>query len=147
MSFFFLVLLSTKENVQWCIVVYSTYTDTIHKRTLSFQTRTGLLISDFGPWRHEEGNTILKSLCLPYYADPTPTRGTSCDVQDLNSSLPVEIRKTQPHASTAENPIDAFLKSSGPSFLGRTSSTLQPHFLSGGFIMTNGDYHMLSARA
>ena len=34
-----------------------------YKQTLSFQTGTGLLISDFGPWRHEERDTILKSLC------------------------------------------------------------------------------------
>ena len=34
-----------------------------YRRTLSFQIRTGLLISDFGPWRHEERDTVLKSLC------------------------------------------------------------------------------------
>ena len=40
----------------------------------------GLLISDYGSWRHKERDTILKSLCKPYYADSTPTRGASCDV-------------------------------------------------------------------
>ena len=34
-----------------------------YRRTLSFQIRTGLLISRFGPWRHVERDTILKSLC------------------------------------------------------------------------------------
>ena len=74
-------------------------------------------------------------------------------------SLSVEILKTQLHASTVENstlcfngrhsticlhgPISAsqltlfkILKFSGSSLPGMTSSTLQPHFLSGGFIMT-----------
>ena len=31
----------------------------------------GLLIPGFGPWRHEERDTILKGLCQPYYANPT----------------------------------------------------------------------------
>ena len=41
--------------------------------------QAGLLIPDFGSWRHEERDTNIKSLCQPYYADPTPTRGASCD--------------------------------------------------------------------
>ena len=35
------------------------------------------------------------------------------------------------------------IKFSGPSLLGMTSSTLQPHFLSGRFIMTNGDCYII----
>ena len=34
-----------------------------YRRLLLFQIRTSLLISGFGPWRHEERETILKSLC------------------------------------------------------------------------------------
>ena len=38
-------------------------------RTQSLPVRMGLLIPNLGPWRHEERNTILKSLFYPYYAD------------------------------------------------------------------------------
>ena len=34
-----------------------------HRRILLFQIRTGLLFPDFGPWRNEERDTILISLC------------------------------------------------------------------------------------
>ena len=40
-----------------------TFTNTKHRRTVLLQIRTVLLISDFGPWRHEETDTSLKSLC------------------------------------------------------------------------------------
>ena len=103
---------------------------------------TNLLISGFGPWRHEARDTILKSLCKPYYADPTPTCGASCDVFDLCSFLPVEIRKTSTALFTVRKLNCIFngrilnyclfkiFKLSGPSLLGTTSSTLQSHFLS-----------------
>ena len=42
--------------------INNTVTYTKHKPTLSFEVTTGFLIPDFGPWRHEERDTILKSL-------------------------------------------------------------------------------------
>ena len=39
-----------------------------YRRTLSFRIRTDLLISGFGPWRHEEIDTILKMLTPPQRA-------------------------------------------------------------------------------
>ena len=121
------------------------------RRTLSFPIRTGLLISVFvaGDSRRE---TVLKSLRKPNYADSTRTRGASCDVLDLYSSLSVEIRKydliwsdqirkTQPLRSTVENQLFVstaesqllFSKSTNSqqhSLLGMTSSILHPHFQS-----------------
>ena len=77
------------------------------RRTLLLQIRTGLLISDFGPWRHEERDTILKSLCWPYYADHTIW--PHLNVRHISwclRSLSVEICKTWPHASTAESRLN-----------------------------------------
>ena len=88
---------------------------------------------------------------------PPPTFDTSRGAQDLNSSLPVEIRKTQLFDSIAESPTLAsmaenstvclhgpmstfnwlffkILKFSGSSIPGMTSSTHQAHFCLG-FIM------------
>ena len=91
---------------------------------------------------------------------PPPMFGTSCGAQDLNSSLPVEIRKTQHFDSMAESPSSRLhgpmstfnwtfikiLKFSGPSPPGMTSSTHQPHFLSWVYY-DNGDCHILCERA
>ena len=83
---------------------------------------------------------------------PPPTFGTPRGVLDLNSSLPVEIRKTKLFVSKAESPtlnsvaensilclhglisilnwrLFKILKFSGPSLPGMTSSTFQSHFL------------------
>ena len=70
-----------------CILWWDYNSNTIHIQTQAdlFQIRMGLLVSGFGPWRHKERHTILKSLCKPYYADhsmltPTPMCGAFCDV-------------------------------------------------------------------
>ena len=52
----------------------------------------GLLISDFGSWRHEERDTILTMLTPP---------NARCILSCLRS-LSVEIRKTQLHLSTVK---------------------------------------------
>ena len=100
---------------------------------------------------------------------PPPTFSTSHGVLDLNSSLPVEILKTQLLDSMAESPTTSsmvkiqlsndclhgpmstfnwrffkILKFSGPSLPGMTSSTLQSFFLSGVYY-DNGDCHILCA--
>ena len=56
---------------------------------------------NFGLWsmltRGERQNSYRPMLTI--LCGPQPTHGASCDVKDLYSSLPVEIRKSQPHAS------------------------------------------------
>ena len=54
--------------------------------------------------RHEGRDTILKSLSYHTMLTTSTTFGTSRGVLDLNSSLPVEIRKIQPYTSTVETP-------------------------------------------
>ena len=78
--------------------------NTIHIQT---QVKTGRLChfryeQFINPWRHEERDTILKSFCKLYYADPAPMHSASCDVLDFNSSLLVKIRKTGLHLSTVK---------------------------------------------
>ena len=52
------------KHARVCVCfVYNTYTNHTCRWTLSFRIWTGLLISGFGPWRHEERDTIIKSLC------------------------------------------------------------------------------------
>ena len=85
----------------------------------------------------------------------------------LYSSLPVEIQKTQPHVSTIENPaLVSTVEYTTTTLNGRIStdvfsksSNFQDHLFWAwchphsspisclGFIMTNGDCHILSARA
>ena len=82
---------------------------------------------------------------------PPPTPSASCGVLDLNSSLPVEIRKIQPLPATVEN--------STATFNGRKLNYLSfqnPHghdiihtpapFPLWGFILTYGDCYILSGR-
>ena len=69
---------------------------------------------------------------------PPPMHSASCGVWDLNSSLPVEIWKTQPYVSRAGNSSTCLFKILnfiGPSLLGMMSSILQPHILSGGLLL------------
>ena len=112
--------------------------------------------------QHEERDTILTILTI--LSDPT---NTLCILWCLRSLL-VEIWKTQLHL---QNPTlnfqlngsnstfacmvqcqlstDVFFQNPqilSPSLLGMTSSTLQPHFLSGVYY-DNGDCHILCARA
>ena len=88
-------------------VVYFTYTKTGRykcRQTLLFQIQMGLLISDFGysTWGETQ---FLKVFHNHTMLTPPPTFSISCGVKDLNSSLPVEIRKTQLFDSIAESPI------------------------------------------
>ena len=113
-----------------------------YRPVLLFHIRTSLLISGFGPWRHEERDTILKSL-LTILCWPHPnTRhilwflrsqyiSTSRDLK--NSTACLNGRKLN-YNSQWQNLnwcLFKILKFSGLSLLGMTSSTLQPHFLSG----------------
>ena len=79
-----------------------------YRWTQSFQIRTCLLISGFSPWWHEKRDTILKSLCWSYYADPRPN---TRHILWCLRSLSVEIQKTQLHLSTVKIQL-VFLKSS-----------------------------------
>ena len=101
-----------------------------------------LLIRGFGPWQHEERDTILKRLCKPYYADSIPRaahlvmfkilvgRGPKNPTPSFNGQNPTL-------SSMVQSQMTSFfqtLKFSGPSLLGMTSSTLQPHFQYGGLL-------------
>ena len=58
---------------------------------------------------------FLKVFCNHTMLTSPPTFGTSCGVYDLNSSLPVEIRKTQLFDSMAESPTLASMADTQPS--------------------------------
>ena len=110
-----------------------------YRRTLLFQDTNRFINFWLRSRRHEERDTILTMLTPPQRA----------------AHLSVEIRKTQLHLSTVKIHLSSstvriqlsssmvqsqlnhfkILKFSGPSLLGMTSSTFQPHFLFGIFIM------------
>ena len=114
-----------------------------HRRTLSFQWRTGLLIPGFSPRWHEKRETILRNymLTIPYWPQPN----TRCILwclrsqfitggRDLkNSTACLNGRKPNYIFQRSKSNWRLFkiLKFSGPSLLGMTSSTFQPNFLSG----------------
>ena len=92
-----------KLNCFYCILIRCRYTSIIIAQIQA--VRTTLFLSTFSPWQHEERDTILISLCLPYFADPT--RNVRCILWCLKF-LCVKIRKTPPHDSTAENSTTFF---------------------------------------
>ena len=124
--------------------------------TLSFRIPNGLLIPDFSSWRYEERDTILKSLCWPYNADPTQKRAARLVMFNISVGRDPKNPTT---SFNGHNLTDVFQwsnlnwrlfkisKFSGPFLLGMTLFKFQSHFLSGGFIMTNGDCCILCARA
>ena len=103
--------------------------NTIHIQAQAVSVVSGtnsLLISDFGPWRHEKRDTILKSLCQPYYADNTMlTHLNARRILWCLRSLSVEIRKKRLHLSTVKIQLHLFkmLRFSGPSLPSLTSSS------------------------
>ena len=131
----------------------------IYKYKTHMQTQADSVVSatDFGRWWHEKRDTILTMLT-------PPPRNARCILWCLRSQFipagrdPKNLTATAA-AATVENSTPKppwsnlnwvffkILKFSRPSLPGMTSSTLEPHFLSGGFIMTNGDCHILCARA
>ena len=114
-----------------------------YRRILLFQIRTGLLTSVFGPWQHEERDTILTMLTPSPRAahlvvfkfsvgrDPKiPTTSFNGQKSTLNGRIP----NSRLNAPISTDFFFKILKFSGPSLLGMTSSTLQAHFLSGGLL-------------
>ena len=97
----------------------------------------GLLISDFGSWQHEERDTILPML--------TPSQRAAYLVM---FKITIHLRRARPEKLNRHRNVRKLnsvppwsylnwlffkiLQFSGPSLLGMTSATLQPHFLSGG---------------
>ena len=105
----FALLFSGRTMLIYLHVVYYMYTyaktehrrrqaNTQYRQILLLQIRTVYLIPDFGSWWHEERDTILKSRCWPYDADPTNARRIPWCLR----SLSVEIRKSQLHLSTVK---------------------------------------------
>ena len=127
--------------------------------------RMSLFLSTFSPWRHEERDANHKSQCQPYYTDPYPTHGASCNVYDLNSSLPVETQTdlfwSDPknltkhfHGRTSNTWLFKILKFSGLSLPVTMSTSHLIHsnwrpasFSLWRFIITDDNCHILSVRA
>ena len=122
----------------------------IHKYAsgLLFQIRTGLSISEFGPWRHEERDTILTML--------TPTKRAAHLVM-----FKISVGRDPKNPTTSFNGQNPTLTSMvqsqltsfhNPQILRTISSRLDvihtpTPFPVWGFVMTNGDCHILCARA
>ena len=114
------------------MMILHTYTNTKHRRTLSFQTWTGVLIPGFGSWWHEERETILTML--------TPSQRTAHLVMfkiliHLHRLRPEKLNcrcnggklNSMPQWSNLNCRFFKILKSSGPSLPGMISSTPQPY--------------------
>ena len=123
-----------------------------HSRTVLLQVRTRLLIPDFGPWRHEERDTTLTLLTPPLRAAhlvvfkisvgrDLKNLTTSFNGRRSNSLLNGPISLTKYKLSVCQNPQNLRTISSGHDVI----HTLAPLPVCG-FIMTNGDSHILCAR-
>ena len=116
-----------------------TYSYTVkykYRWTLSFHVRMVLLTSDFGSWQHKERDTILTILTPSQYLAHLVMSKISAgrDLQNSNYIFNSPNSTVCLHGpiSTLNWLFFKILKFSGPSLPGMTSSTLLPHFLSGG---------------
>ena len=103
-------------------------------QTLWFQIQTGLLISDFNPWRHKERERQF----LKANANHTMLTPPQCTEHLVMFMISVHLCRSKseefnctPQWSNLNYCLFKILKFSGPSLLDMTSSTLQPHFLLG----------------
>ena len=106
----------------------------------SIVSGTNGLTSGFGPWRHEERDTQFLKVFANYTMLTPPQRATYLGMFKISVGRDAKSPTTSFNGNKKptpclndQNPIRLFKihKFSGPSLLGMTSSTLQPHFLSG----------------
>ena len=120
--------------------------NTIHtqtQKTLSFQTRTVYQFLDFGPWRHEERDTIFTMLTPPQRA-----------AHLVMFKIPIHHCRSRPTCLNGQNPTPAPMVLSqlrsfqNPPILrticsGHDVIHTPPQFPIWEVIMTNGDCHIL----
>ena len=112
---------------------------------LSFQIRTGLFIFGFGPWWHVEREARF----LKAYANHTMLTPPQCTAHLVMFKISIHLSRSRSgrlnltlngRKTTCLNGrilnwrLFKIFKFSGPSLMSMTSSTLQPHFLSGGLL-------------